>query len=51
MSNPVALVAAGGTGGHLFPAHALTSELVRRGWDVHLVSDDRALSYGIECTT
>ena len=48
MSNPVALVAAGGTGGHLFPAHALTSELVRRGWDVHLVSDDRALSYGIE---
>ena len=33
-----ALVCAGGTGGHLFPAHALASELTRRGYDVHLVS-------------
>ncbi|MEP1444414.1 MAG: undecaprenyldiphospho-muramoylpentapeptide beta-N-acetylglucosaminyltransferase [Hyphomicrobiales bacterium] len=36
-----ALVCAGGTGGHLFPAHALASELTRRGYDVHLVSDER----------
>ena len=36
-----ALVCAGGTGGHLFPAHALASELTRRGYDVHLVSDAR----------
>lgn len=32
---------AGGTGGHLFPAHALASELTRRGIEVHLVSDER----------
>lgn len=36
-----ALVCAGGTGGHLFPAHALASELTRRGYEVHLVSDER----------
>lgn len=36
---------AGGTGGHLFPAHALASELTRRGYEVHLVSDDRIERY------
>lgn len=40
-----ALLCAGGTGGHLFPAHALASELIRRGFDVHLVSDERIERY------
>ncbi|MFN3892224.1 MAG: undecaprenyldiphospho-muramoylpentapeptide beta-N-acetylglucosaminyltransferase [Beijerinckiaceae bacterium] len=40
------LLAAGGTGGHLFPAEALANELSRRGVAVELVTDERALRYG-----
>ena len=40
------LVAAGGTGGHLFPAEALAAALNRRGVAVHLVTDRRAERYG-----
>jgi UDP-N-acetylglucosamine--N-acetylmuramyl-(pentapeptide) pyrophosphoryl-undecaprenol N-acetylglucosamine transferase len=40
------LVAAGGTGGHLFPAEALAAALIRRGIAVHLVTDRRAARYG-----
>lgn len=40
------LVAAGGTGGHLFPAQALSAELQARGMIVDLVTDERALRYG-----
>ena len=36
------LVAAGGTGGHLFPAEALAAVLGQRGIPVHLVTDRRA---------
>jgi UDP-N-acetylglucosamine--N-acetylmuramyl-(pentapeptide) pyrophosphoryl-undecaprenol N-acetylglucosamine transferase len=36
------LLAAGGTGGHLFPAEALAHELIARGWTIHLATDDRA---------
>ncbi|MEP3525965.1 MAG: undecaprenyldiphospho-muramoylpentapeptide beta-N-acetylglucosaminyltransferase [Hyphomicrobiales bacterium] len=43
-----ALLCAGGTGGHLFPAHALASELIRRGFDVHLVSDERIERYAAD---
>jgi UDP-N-acetylglucosamine--N-acetylmuramyl-(pentapeptide) pyrophosphoryl-undecaprenol N-acetylglucosamine transferase len=42
---PVA-VAAGGTGGHLFPAAALSHALAARGFEVHLVTDERAAPYG-----
>uniref|UniRef100_UPI0017805627 glycosyltransferase n=1 Tax=Mesorhizobium mediterraneum TaxID=43617 RepID=UPI0017805627 len=42
MSKGAILLAAGGTGGHLFPAEALAHELIRRGWAVHLATDDRA---------
>lgn len=40
------LLAAGGTGGHLFPAQALAGELQRRGHRVELITDERALIYG-----
>jgi UDP-N-acetylglucosamine--N-acetylmuramyl-(pentapeptide) pyrophosphoryl-undecaprenol N-acetylglucosamine transferase len=40
------LVAAGGTGGHLFPAEALAAVLVKRGIVVHLATDVRAARYG-----
>ena len=36
------VLAAGGTGGHRFPAEALAGELIARGRVVHLVSDARA---------
>jgi UDP-N-acetylglucosamine--N-acetylmuramyl-(pentapeptide) pyrophosphoryl-undecaprenol N-acetylglucosamine transferase len=46
MSNsPLILLAAGGTGGHLFPAEALGVELIRRGLRVRLATDARALRY------
>ena len=42
MSKGIVLLAAGGTGGHLFPAEALAHELKAGGWSVHLVTDSRA---------
>jgi UDP-N-acetylglucosamine--N-acetylmuramyl-(pentapeptide) pyrophosphoryl-undecaprenol N-acetylglucosamine transferase len=35
------ILAAGGTGGHMVPAHALAAELKRRGYGVGLVTDAR----------
>ena len=40
--------AAGGTGGHLFPAQALAEELVRRGYVIHLMTDERVRDYGAQ---
>ncbi len=40
------LIAAGGTGGHLFPASALAAALAHRGATIELATDDRALKYG-----
>ena len=40
------VLAAGGTGGHLFPAQALAEELTRRGYTIHLMTDERVRDYG-----
>ncbi len=46
MSNPPLLViAAGGTGGHMFPAQALAEVMLARGWRVKLSTDARGARY------
>jgi UDP-N-acetylglucosamine--N-acetylmuramyl-(pentapeptide) pyrophosphoryl-undecaprenol N-acetylglucosamine transferase len=40
------VLAAGGTGGHMFPAEALARELLERGRDVALVTDRRGQAFG-----
>jgi len=40
------LLAAGGTGGHLFPAQALAAELARRGRRSAFITDRRAAGFG-----
>ena len=44
MSKPV-VIAAGGTGGHIFPAQSLAQELAKRGRRVVLMTDDRGHNY------
>ena len=39
------ILAAGGTGGHVFPASALKDELIRRGHEVTLITDSRGYEY------
>ena len=41
----VYVLAAGGTGGHMVPAHVLAIELRARGHQVHLVTDARGLRF------
>jgi len=45
MARPLLLIAAGGTGGHMFPAQALAEAMVRRGWRVKLSTDARGARY------
>ena len=41
MTGRKVILAAGGTGGHIFPALALGDALLRRGVAVGLITDDR----------
>jgi len=45
MSSRICVVAAGGTGGHMFPAEALAREMASRGWRVVLATDRRGEVY------
>ncbi|WGW03312.1 UDP-N-acetylglucosamine--N-acetylmuramyl-(pentapeptide) pyrophosphoryl-undecaprenol N-acetylglucosamine transferase [Tropicibacter oceani] len=42
---PLLVMAAGGTGGHMFPAQALAELMLRRGWRVKLSTDARGARY------
>jgi UDP-N-acetylglucosamine--N-acetylmuramyl-(pentapeptide) pyrophosphoryl-undecaprenol N-acetylglucosamine transferase len=43
---PLIILAAGGTGGHMFPADSLASELSDRGYRLALITDRRGHAYG-----
>src|ERR1700689_973362 len=45
---PLIILAAGGTGGHVFPAEALARELLGRGLRVALLTDRRGGKFGTE---
>ncbi|MEM9872671.1 MAG: UDP-N-acetylglucosamine--N-acetylmuramyl-(pentapeptide) pyrophosphoryl-undecaprenol N-acetylglucosamine transferase [Pseudomonadota bacterium] len=45
MRQPLLLIAAGGTGGHMFPAQALAEAMLQRGWRVKLSTDARGARY------
>lgn len=53
---PLLVIAAGGTGGHMFPAQSLAEEMLARGWRVKLSTDARGARYtqnfpaGVEIT-
>lgn len=42
---PLVVIAAGGTGGHMFPAQAFADEMKARGWATALVTDERGKRY------
>jgi UDP-N-acetylglucosamine--N-acetylmuramyl-(pentapeptide) pyrophosphoryl-undecaprenol N-acetylglucosamine transferase len=45
MAKPLLVIAAGGTGGHMFPAQALAEAMLAKGWRVQLTTDARGARY------
>ena len=45
MTAPLLIIAAGGTGGHMFPAQALAEAMLAKGWRVKLSTDARGARY------
>lgn len=45
MGNRHIVLAAGGTGGHMVPAHVLAQDLATRGYQVSLVTDERGQAF------
>ncbi|TDK43217.1 UDP-N-acetylglucosamine--N-acetylmuramyl-(pentapeptide) pyrophosphoryl-undecaprenol N-acetylglucosamine transferase [Antarcticimicrobium luteum] len=45
MPQKLLMIAAGGTGGHMFPAQALAEAMLKRGWRVKLSTDARGARY------
>lgn len=45
MKAPLLIIAAGGTGGHMFPAQALAEAMLKKGWRVRLSTDARGARY------
>lgn len=44
-AQPLLVIAAGGTGGHMFPAQALAEAMLAKGWRVKLSTDARGARY------
>lgn len=42
------VLAAGGTGGHMFPARALATDLISRGFSITLMTDERGMKYSAD---
>ena len=45
MTQPLMIMAAGGTGGHMFPAQSLAEAMLAKGWRVKLSTDERGARY------
>lgn len=45
MTKPLMILAAGGTGGHMFPAQALAEVMLAKGWEVRLSTDARGARF------
>ncbi|MEO0929935.1 MAG: UDP-N-acetylglucosamine--N-acetylmuramyl-(pentapeptide) pyrophosphoryl-undecaprenol N-acetylglucosamine transferase [Pseudomonadota bacterium] len=45
MKAPLVIIAAGGTGGHMFPAQALAEAMLEKDWRVRLSTDARGARY------
>ena len=45
MKAPLLVIAAGGTGGHMFPAQALAEAMLAKGWRVRLSTDARGARF------
>ena len=45
---PLLIIAAGGTGGHIFPAQALSDSILDEGWRVKFFTDSRGVKFSNE---